>query len=114
MLEYWNQRFDKVVLLIFFNSSSNVKSGILLFIDLAQSMQSTMLKLVFPNSVKESIKSFLSGLATPLYKNNPFNFSAIICLSKVNIWKLLIKKVSAKWDGPSAVEEIIHQREKTW
>ena len=33
---------------------------------------------------------------------------------KVNMWKLLIKKVSAKWDGLSAVEEIIHQREKTW
>ena len=35
-----------------------------------------------------------------------------IAQKKVNIWKLLIKKVSAKWDGPSAVEEIIHQREK--
>jgi len=37
-----------------------------------------------------------------------------IAQKKVNIWKLLIKKVSAKWDGHSAVEEIIHQREKTW
>ena len=37
-----------------------------------------------------------------------------IAQKKVNKWKMLIKKVSAKWDGPSAVEEILHQREKTW
>ena len=37
-----------------------------------------------------------------------------IAQKKVNMWKSLIKKVSAKWDGPSAVEEIIHQREKIW
>jgi len=37
-----------------------------------------------------------------------------IAQKKVNIWKLLIKKVSAKGDSPSAVEEIIHQKEKTW
>jgi hypothetical protein len=29
-------------------------------------------------------------------------------------WKSLGKKVSAKWKGPSAVEEIRDQREKRW
>jgi hypothetical protein len=53
-VEYWIQCFEDAVLVIFFNSSSNVTSFILLFIDLTQSMQSTMLKLVFPNSVRES------------------------------------------------------------
>jgi hypothetical protein len=33
---------------------------------------------------------------------------------KINAWKGLAKKVSSKWDGLSAVEEIIQQREKTW
>jgi len=50
----WNQYLEGAVLVILLNPSSNVKSWIPLFIDLAQSMQSTMLKLVFPNSVRES------------------------------------------------------------
>ena len=29
-------------------------------------------------------------------------------------WKTLGKKVSAKWNGPSAVEEIREQRDKKW
>jgi hypothetical protein len=33
---------------------------------------------------------------------------------KINAWKNLGKKISSKWDGLSAVEEIIEQREKTW
>jgi hypothetical protein len=34
--------------------------------------------------------------------------------SSIRKWKNLGKKVSAKWNGPSAVEEIRHQRDKTW
>ncbi len=34
--------------------------------------------------------------------------------SRIREWKTLGKKVSAKWNGPSAVEEIRQQREKTW
>lgn len=33
---------------------------------------------------------------------------------KIIEWKALGKKVSAKWDGLSAVEEIRQQREKVW
>ena len=33
---------------------------------------------------------------------------------KIREWKALGKKVSAKWKGPSAVEEIRQQREKVW
>ena len=29
-------------------------------------------------------------------------------------WKALAERVSSKWQGPSAVEEIASQREKTW
>jgi len=32
---------------------------------------------------------------------------------KINAWKSLGKKVFSRWDGLSAVEEIIQQREKT-
>jgi hypothetical protein len=34
--------------------------------------------------------------------------------SRIREWKTLGKKVSAKWNGPSAVEEIRQQREKVW
>ena len=34
--------------------------------------------------------------------------------NSIREWKILGKKVSAKWEGPSAVEEIRHQREKAW
>jgi hypothetical protein len=34
--------------------------------------------------------------------------------NSIREWKILGKKVSAKWDGPSAVEEIRQQREKAW
>ena len=34
--------------------------------------------------------------------------------NRLREWKALGKKVSAKWNGPSAVEEIRQQREKTW
>jgi len=34
--------------------------------------------------------------------------------SRIREWKVLAKKVSAKWNGPSAVEEIRQQREKVW
>jgi hypothetical protein len=34
--------------------------------------------------------------------------------NKIREWKVLGKKVSAKWNGPSAVEEIRQQREKAW
>jgi len=34
--------------------------------------------------------------------------------NRLREWKALGKKVSAKWKGPSAVEEIRQQREKTW
>lgn len=34
--------------------------------------------------------------------------------ARLHAWKALGKKVSAKWDHISAVDEIIHQREKTW
>jgi hypothetical protein len=34
--------------------------------------------------------------------------------SRLDTWKALGKKVSAQWDHVSAVDEIIHQREKTW
>ena len=34
--------------------------------------------------------------------------------NRIREWKILGKKVSAKWDGPSALEEIREQREKTW
>ncbi len=51
---------------IFFRSSSNVTIGMELFRDLVQSRQSTKLKCVSPNSLMASIKSCLSGLATPL------------------------------------------------
>jgi phage shock protein A len=34
--------------------------------------------------------------------------------SRIREWKALAKKVSAKWNGPSAVEEIRQQREKVW
>ena len=33
--------------------------------------------------------------------------------SRLDTWKALGKKVSAQWDHVSAVDEIIHQREKT-
>ena len=67
--------------LIFFNSLSNVKSSNLLRVALAQRIQSTMLNWVFPNNVMAYTISFLSGLTIPLYKNNPYNFSEMICLS---------------------------------
>ena len=34
--------------------------------------------------------------------------------NRMREWKALGKKVSAKWKGPSAVEEIRQQREKVW
>jgi hypothetical protein len=34
--------------------------------------------------------------------------------NSIREWKALGKKVSAKWNGPSAVEEIREQREKVW
>ena len=34
--------------------------------------------------------------------------------NSIREWKILGKKVSAKWEGPSAVEEIRQQREKAW
>ena len=34
--------------------------------------------------------------------------------ARLDSWKSLRKKVSAQWDQVSAVDEIIHQREKTW
>ena len=34
--------------------------------------------------------------------------------ARLNTWKSLMKKVSAQWDHVSAVDEITHQREKTW
>lgn len=34
--------------------------------------------------------------------------------ARLRTWKALGKKVSAQWDHVSAVDEIIHQREKTW
>ena len=34
--------------------------------------------------------------------------------NRIREWKALGKKVSAKWKGPSAVEEIRQQREKVW
>jgi hypothetical protein len=34
--------------------------------------------------------------------------------NRIREWKALGKKVSAKWNGPSAVEEIRQQREKVW
>jgi hypothetical protein len=34
--------------------------------------------------------------------------------NRIREWKALGKKVSAKWNGPSAVEEIRQQREKIW
>jgi len=34
--------------------------------------------------------------------------------NKIREWKILGKKVSAKWNGPLAVEEIRQQREKAW
>ena len=33
---------------------------------------------------------------------------------KINTWKRLGNKISAKWDDVSAVEEISQQREKPW
>ena len=34
--------------------------------------------------------------------------------NRIREWKALGKKVSAKWNGLSAVEEIRQQREKIW
>jgi hypothetical protein len=34
--------------------------------------------------------------------------------NRMKDWKTLGKKVSAKWNGPSAVEEIREQRDKKW
>ena len=34
--------------------------------------------------------------------------------NRIREWKALGKKVSAKWKGPSAQEEIRQQREKSW
>jgi hypothetical protein len=34
--------------------------------------------------------------------------------NSIREWKALGKKVSAKWNGPSALEEIREQREKVW
>jgi len=33
---------------------------------------------------------------------------------RTRAWKALAEKVSSRWQGPSAVEEIASQREKTW
>lgn len=33
---------------------------------------------------------------------------------RTKAWKALAQKVSSKWQGPSAVEEIASQREKAW
>ena len=33
---------------------------------------------------------------------------------RINSWKSLGKKISAKWDGISVSEELSQQREKTW
>ena len=33
---------------------------------------------------------------------------------RTKAWKALAKKVSSRWQGPSAVEEIASQREKAW
>lgn len=33
---------------------------------------------------------------------------------KIKKWEALCKKVSAKWDNGSSVEEIRQQREKSW
>ena len=34
--------------------------------------------------------------------------------NKTHRWKTIGDKVSSKWTGPSSVEEIRQQREKTW
>jgi len=42
------------------------------------------------------------------------SFKVAAAQKRIREWKVLGKKVSAKWNGPSAVEEIRQQREKTW
>jgi len=37
-----------------------------------------------------------------------------ITTARMDTWKALRKKVSAKWDHVTAVDEIIQQREKNW
>jgi hypothetical protein len=37
-----------------------------------------------------------------------------VAKGSIRAWEALGKKVSAQWDGVSATEEIIRQREKTW
>jgi len=39
---------------------------------------------------------------------------ATLTENRVKAWERLAKKVSSRWQGPSAVEEIASQREKTW
>jgi hypothetical protein len=42
------------------------------------------------------------------------SFKVDAAQSRIREWKALAKRVSAKWNGPSAVEEIRQQREKVW
>jgi len=34
--------------------------------------------------------------------------------NRIKTWRRLAEKVSSKWQGPSALEEIRSQREKSW
>ena len=42
------------------------------------------------------------------------SFKVEAAQNRIREWKALAKRVSAKWKGPSAVEEIRQQREKVW
>jgi hypothetical protein len=42
------------------------------------------------------------------------SFKVEAAQNRIREWKALAKRVSAKWNGSSAVEEIRQQREKVW
>jgi len=60
------------------------------------------------NSLMHEIKEIKKELILQKIRKSAIN------PKKVKAWRLLGKRIAARWDNISAVDEIIQQREKTW
>jgi archaellum component FlaC len=65
----------------------------------------------FENKLNDLIHEII-GMKKQIILDKSFKVEA--AQNRIREWKALAKKVSAKWKGPSAVEEIRQQREKVW
>ena len=65
----------------------------------------------FANKLNDLIHEII-GMKKQIILDKSFKVEA--AQNRIREWKALAKKVSAKWKGPSAVEEIRQQREKVW